>query len=162
MAKCLVGAAGGGKVTVSGLSAAVIKQGATVTVKRGARTVVSVTGTLESVVGYFSMAQGHGDAFSWQTMRTQGVTGAVATKYATNGSVGSTITLNGVFTKSMKVKVRFYQEQKAGSVTLKIGSTTVTDGDVISVTPSTPITSAWSLGNKYLSIGMGVFIEVNA
>ena len=48
MAKCLVGAAGGGKVTVSGLSAAVIKQGTTVTVKRGARTVVSVTGTLEA------------------------------------------------------------------------------------------------------------------
>ena len=48
MAKVLVGASGGGKVTVSGLSAAVIKQGTTVTVKRGARTVVSVTGTLEA------------------------------------------------------------------------------------------------------------------
>lgn len=37
MAKCLVGAAGGGKVTVSGLSAAVVKQGTTVTVKQGAK-----------------------------------------------------------------------------------------------------------------------------
>ena len=37
---------GGGKVTVSGLSAGVIKQGTTVTVKQGAKTIASVTGTL--------------------------------------------------------------------------------------------------------------------
>ena len=45
MSKGMIGAAGG-KVTVSGLSADVVKQGTTVTVKQGANTVASVTGTL--------------------------------------------------------------------------------------------------------------------
>ena len=55
---------GGGKVTVSGLSAAAVKTGVTVTVKQGAKTVQTVTGTftndgniynsavLENLVGY--------------------------------------------------------------------------------------------------------------
>lgn len=37
---------GGGRVTVSGLSAGVVKQGTTVTVKQGAKTIASVVGTL--------------------------------------------------------------------------------------------------------------------
>lgn len=39
---------GGGKVTVSGLSAAVVKTGTTVTVQQGAKTIQSVTGTFTS------------------------------------------------------------------------------------------------------------------
>ena len=46
MSTSMIGAAGGGKVTVTGLSPAVVKQGTTVTVKQGANTVASVTGTL--------------------------------------------------------------------------------------------------------------------
>ena len=48
MAKALVGASVGGKVAVSGLSADVVKQGTTVTVRQGAKTIAEVTGTLES------------------------------------------------------------------------------------------------------------------
>ena len=51
MSKGMLGAAGG-KVTVTGLTAGTVKKGTTVTVKQGAKTVTSVTGTLESVVGY--------------------------------------------------------------------------------------------------------------
>lgn len=58
MSISMIGAAGGGKVTVSGLTADVVKQGTTVTVKQGSKTVASVTGTLtwedllpEKVVG---------------------------------------------------------------------------------------------------------------
>lgn len=47
MAKALVGSSGGGKVAVSGLSADVVKQGTTVTVRQGAKTIAEVTGTLE-------------------------------------------------------------------------------------------------------------------
>ena len=51
MAKCLVGAAGGGKVTVTGLTADAVKKGATVTVKQGAKTVASVAGSFNPFVG---------------------------------------------------------------------------------------------------------------
>lgn len=46
MAKCLVGANGGGKVTVTGLSADVVLAEKTVTVKQGTKEVVSVTGNI--------------------------------------------------------------------------------------------------------------------
>lgn len=47
MSKGMLGAAGG-KVNVTGLTAAVVKQGTTVTVRQGAKTIAEVTGTLES------------------------------------------------------------------------------------------------------------------
>lgn len=47
MSTSMIGAAGGGKVAITGLSADVVKQGATVTVKQGAKTVTSVTGTFK-------------------------------------------------------------------------------------------------------------------
>lgn len=46
MSKGLIGAAGGGKVTVTGLTADVVKKGHTVTVKQGSKTVASVAGTM--------------------------------------------------------------------------------------------------------------------
>ena len=46
MAKCLVGANGGGKVTVEGLSADVVLAGTEVTVKQGAKEIANVTGNL--------------------------------------------------------------------------------------------------------------------
>lgn len=55
MAKCLVGANGGGKVTVEGLSADTVLSGTIVTVKQGAKTVQQVAGTspkILSVGGY--------------------------------------------------------------------------------------------------------------
>ena len=45
MSKSMVGAAGGGKVTVEGLSADVLLGGSTVTVKQGAKVIASVEGT---------------------------------------------------------------------------------------------------------------------
>ena len=62
MAKALVGASGGGKVAVSGLSAAAIKKGVTVTVKQGAKTVANVTGTLAPLALF---AYGHANGDSW-------------------------------------------------------------------------------------------------
>ena len=47
MAKCLVGANGGGKVTVAGLSAEALLTGNTVTVKQGAKEVQTVNGKLD-------------------------------------------------------------------------------------------------------------------
>lgn len=46
---------GGGKVTVEGLSAGVVKKGATVTVKQGAKTVLSVAGTYVPSMGIVSI-----------------------------------------------------------------------------------------------------------
>ena len=53
MAKCLVGANGGGKVTVTGLSAEVVLAGKTVTVKQGAKEVASVTGNAVGIGAMF-------------------------------------------------------------------------------------------------------------
>ena len=47
MAKCLVGANGGGKVTVTGLTADVVLEGTEVTVKQGAKVVEQVLGSLK-------------------------------------------------------------------------------------------------------------------
>ena len=57
MSKSMMGAAGGGKVTVEGLSADAVKKGTTVTVKQGAKVVTSVTGTATgSIVKYDNVA----------------------------------------------------------------------------------------------------------
>ena len=48
MSKSMMSAAGGGKVTVSGLEAGKILQGTTVTVKQGSKTVASVAGSIPS------------------------------------------------------------------------------------------------------------------
>lgn len=58
MSKSMMSAAGGGKVTVTGLAANVVKQGTTVTVKQGSKTVASVVGAFAGEVkamGFFSM-----------------------------------------------------------------------------------------------------------
>lgn len=47
MAKCLVGATGGGKVTVAGLSPETVLSGTTVTVKQGAKIVKQEIGALK-------------------------------------------------------------------------------------------------------------------
>ena len=53
MAKCLVGANGGGKVTVEGLTAETVLSGTTVTVKQGAKELLNIMGALDvlAVVG---------------------------------------------------------------------------------------------------------------
>lgn len=62
MSKGLIGAAGGGKVTVTGLTAGTVKKGTTVTVKQGAKTVANVTGTLAPLALF---AYGHANGDSW-------------------------------------------------------------------------------------------------
>lgn len=52
MAKCLVGANGGGKVTIEGLSADVVLDGSTITVKQGNKVLQNVTGNL-SVLAFY-------------------------------------------------------------------------------------------------------------
>lgn len=46
MSTSMIGAAGGGKVAITGLSADVVKQGTTVTVQQGSKTIAEVAGTL--------------------------------------------------------------------------------------------------------------------
>ena len=53
MAKSLVGSAGGGKVTVEGLSADVLLTGSTVTVKQGAKTIQQVVGISARTIVFF-------------------------------------------------------------------------------------------------------------
>ena len=53
MSKSMVGAAGGGKVTVEGLSAEVVLAGKTVNVKQGTKDVASVTGNVVGIGAMF-------------------------------------------------------------------------------------------------------------
>lgn len=55
MSKGMLGAAGG-KVTVTGLTAGTVKKGTTVTVKQGAKTVMSVVGTYTGEENYELLA----------------------------------------------------------------------------------------------------------
>ena len=59
MSKSMMGAAGGGKVTVEGLSAEVILADSVVTVKQGAKEIAKATGTLRVLAG------GGGDSASF-------------------------------------------------------------------------------------------------
>ena len=61
---------GGGKVTVTGLAAAAIKQGNTVTVKQGEKVVASVAGTyFGSNIVYFGFGYARGGSTSYSTAR---------------------------------------------------------------------------------------------
>lgn len=63
MAKCLVGANGGGKVMVDGLTAGVVIKDAEISVKQGAKELQSVIGSLD-VLATFGHVGGQGQGYT--------------------------------------------------------------------------------------------------
>lgn len=61
MAKCLVGATGGGKITVEGLAAEVLLTGSAAKVFRGAKQIVSIDGELDVLAWCANYNNGNGD-----------------------------------------------------------------------------------------------------
>lgn len=105
MAKTLVGAFGGGKVIVSGLTANKVLKDTTVTVKQGSKTVTSVSGTAtpEYVYGFFHVRNHRygGNTFSalpegWNNIIPAGTYRAVYMTKVLREGVNAWITINGV------------------------------------------------------------------
>lgn len=97
MAKALIGASGGGKVAVSGLSAAAIKKGVTVTVKQGAKTVTSVTGNL-TPLALFAKGQANGDTWgSWMNVKSTTFISPNNSLVGTNGQATITVKESGTY-----------------------------------------------------------------
>ena len=129
MAKCLVGAAGGGKVTVTGLTADAVKKGTTVTVKQGAKVVASVVGNLEPLEKSNIFLYSNGLRNRWNNYTTQTFyrkdyctqEGNVYTlKYAGNVSISSIISCAGWGTDPL-------EQGKANISVLKNGSSVYSD-----------------------------------
>lgn len=95
---------GGGKVTVTGLSAGKVLKGTTVTVKQGSKTITSVSGTAtqEYVYGFFYVRNHRygGNTFSalpkgWNNIVPAGTYRAVYTTKVLRSGVSAWITING-------------------------------------------------------------------
>lgn len=141
MAKCFAGAAGDGKVTVTGLTAGAVKKGTTVTVKQGAKTVASVVGTYKGVPCLcYCCVYCHPD--DWNGTRatlTSFDPSFIDTKnaYSTNG--GSV-----TFTIKRSAKIRCYssgaENYNHNRMTIKIDGTTLGDGTMLTVNNGSKIT----------------------
>lgn len=82
---------GGGKVTVSGLSAGVVKSGTTVTVKQGTKTVSSVTGSYTPTFRTQVVSQTiNFGKYQWATFKIQLPTGTVGISTYDNGGGNAT------------------------------------------------------------------------
>ena len=90
MSKGMIGAAGG-KVTVSGLSADVVKQGTTVTVKQGAKTVESVAGAYTGEENYELLAT----AMMQRNLQNMIVSYWNGSSYTSGDATYNTITVKG-------------------------------------------------------------------
>lgn len=100
MSTSMIGAAGGGKVTVTGLTAGTVKKGTTVTVKQGAKTVTSVTGNL-TPLALFAKGQANGDTWgSWMNVKSTTFISPNNILVGTNGKPTITVKETG--------KYRFY------------------------------------------------------
>lgn len=95
MSTSMIGAAGGGKVTVTGLSPAVVKQGTTVTVKQGAKTVESVEGTYTGEENYELLATG----MMQRNLQNMVVSYWNGSSYTSGDATYSTITVKGIVKK---------------------------------------------------------------
>ena len=94
MAKCLVGANGGGKVTVTGLSSDVILTGNTVKVLQGAKELVSVNGELDILLFGAMDYDGALRTYYWN---------GTGYTYRTTAQGTETITIPGTFKKAIAV-----------------------------------------------------------
>lgn len=132
---------GGGKVTVTGLTADAVKKGTTVTVKQGAKTVASVVGTYKGVPCLcYCCVYCHPD--DWNGTRatlTSFDPSFIDTKnaYSTNG--GSV-----TFTIKRSAKIRCYssgaENYNHNRMTIKIDGTTLGDGTMLTVNNGSKIT----------------------
>ena len=93
MSKGMIGAAGG-KVTVTGLTAGTVKKGTTVTVKQGAKTVMSVAGTYTGEENYELLAT----AMMQRNLQGMMVSYWNGSSY-TSGDAYNTITVKGTVKK---------------------------------------------------------------
>lgn len=132
---------GGGKVTVTGLTADVVKKGTTVTVKQGAKTVASVVGTYKGVpcLCYCCVYCHPDDWNGTRAMLTSFDPSFIDTKnaYSTNG--GSV-----TFTIKRSAKIRCYssgaENYNHNRMTIKIDGTTLGDGTMLTVNNGSKIT----------------------
>ena len=116
MAKCLVGATGGGKVTVTGLSAEVVLDGTEVIVKQGAKTVQSVTGKLDILAWGQLSYNGDEQFYYWNGSGYAVVSGRSA------GDKPRKCTIPGVFKKAL---YRCYGATGDSRMYVKVGGNTV-------------------------------------
>lgn len=97
MSTSMIGAAGGGKVTVTGLSAGTVKKGTTVTVKQGAKTVTSVTGNL-TPLALFAKGQANGDTWgSWLNVNSTTFVSPNSILVGTGGQATITVNESGTY-----------------------------------------------------------------
>lgn len=94
MSKGMLGAAGG-KVTVTGLTAGTVKKGTTVTVKQGAKTVMSVAGTYTGEENYELLAT----AMMTRNLQEMMVSYWNGSAYATGNATTGTVTVKGTVKK---------------------------------------------------------------
>ena len=94
MSKGMLGAAGG-KVTVTGLTAGTVKKGTTVTVKQGAKTVMSVAGTYTGEENYELLATG----MMQRNLQDMMVSYWNGSAYATGNASAGTVTVKGTVKK---------------------------------------------------------------
>lgn len=88
---------GGGKVTVTGLTAGTVKKGTTVTVKQGAKTVTSVTGNL-TPLALFAKGQANGDTWgSWMNVKSTTFISPNNILVGTNGQATITVKESGTY-----------------------------------------------------------------
>ena len=116
MAQCVVGATGGGKVTVAGLSAEVVLDGTEVIVKQGAKTVQSVTGKLD-ILAWGQLSYNGGEQFYyWNGSGDAVVSGRNV------GDKPRKCTIPGVFKKAL---YRCYGATGDSRMYVKVGGNTV-------------------------------------
>lgn len=94
MSKGMLGAAGG-KVTVTGLTVGTVKKGTTVTVKQGAKTVMSVAGTYTGEENYELLAT----AMMTRNLQEMMVSYWNGSAYATGNATTGTVTVKGTVKK---------------------------------------------------------------
>ena len=94
MSKGMLGAAGG-KVTVTGLTAGTVKKGTAVTVKQGAKTVMSVAGTYTGEENYELLAT----AMMTRNLQEMMVSYWNGSAYATGNATTGTVTVKGTVKK---------------------------------------------------------------
>ena len=100
MSKGMLGAAGG-KVTVTGLTAGTVKKGTTVTVKQGAKTVMSVAGTYTGEENYELLAT----AMMTRNLQEMMVSYWNGSAYATGNATTGTVTVKGTVKKVIIISI---------------------------------------------------------
>ena len=124
MAKCLVGANGGGKVTVEGLSADVVLAGNTIKVLQGAKEILSVEGSAE-----FEFL---GAGFRYSAFQSYNVGDTIQRSNDFLNSVavpsGAQASTSFTFKKDCSVKIFWKGTSQGSPTTLKLNGVNVESG----------------------------------